>query len=500
MFVVALSSINSMTYRTKEMEIKEFVAYTKFLSVYEAKHPKTVNNNIYLIELSSSGKILKKIPPSVTLQVEEIRNLIQRAFSGETAYKVDDNYLYVATPTEKGIILMRKPMNAKMWYPHPLLYISLFAFVLLVLHSHYVSKKHLKELQSKIKEARTDAKRTKLKLYRFYVMLSTLLNRAGFILLMISPNGNITYFSKPAKEIFHAEKGFFWEKLQDIELKKAIKKSIDTHEEVRSKTQLNGRNYTINCLPTGKHRSKPIIVNITDVTEKEELARSNSELIGDIAHELKTPLSVMKGYIEILKDTLQTEHSDILEKLDRRTEQLNQIIDSILTLHRIELSNEGERVIYLPGIIEEVYDVYRNRATSKGLKVEQEIKDRSFLYIKGAPTLLRIALSNILDNAIKYTHEGKILIRGFYKDGYINIEVQDTGTGIPHEELNRIFNRFHVVSQSREKGLSGTGIGLSVTKSIVQRHKGKIYVESKLGVGSKFTILLPPVPSSEVSP
>ncbi len=499
MFTIALLSIESADYKKRDTVIREFIKYAEFLSSYKSKTKEVAPYSISMMELSRSGKILDMIPPKTTIQVEDIKDILQTAFSGKVAYRLKNNYLYVAVPTKSGIMLIRKYVNIDAGQHHVLLYLTFFLFISLLLYLHYKDKKQTKELQQQIKEAQSEEKKSRLKLYRFYIMLSALLNRAGFILLMVLPDGKIIHSSKAAKELFHAERGYFWEKLRNIELKNAIKEAIESHQEVKSQTQLLGRKYEITCLPSSRHKKDPIIVNITDITEKAELARSKSELTADIAHELKTPLSVMKGYIEILRDTLPQESIGILEKLSNRVEQLNQIVESILTLYRIESKGGKKEIIYPPDIVKEVYNTYRRQAEKKGLKMELQVEDKNYLYIEGTPALLRIALSNILDNATRYTESGKILIRVFQKDGYVNIEIQDTGIGVPHEELSRIFNRFHVVPRSREKGLSGTGIGLSITKNIIQRHNGKIYAESKLGIGSKFTLLLPSIPPSKVA-
>ena len=500
MFTTAVLSIESANYEKRDAVIREFIRYTEFLSDYESKIEETSLHSISMIELSRSGKILNKIPPKTMIQVKDIKDILQRAFSGRIAYRLENSYLYVAVPTKRGAMLARKHINFNAGQYHTLLYLTFILFISLLLYLYYTDKERSKELQQQINEAQSKEKKSRLKLYRFYIMLSALLNRAGFMLLMVLPNGKITYSSKAAKELFHAEQGyFFWEKLRNIELKNAIKEAIESHQEVKSKTQLLGRKYEITCFPSSRHKKDPIIVNVTDITEKAELTRSKSELIADIAHELKTPLAVMKGYVEILRDTLPQESIGILEKLSNRVEQLNQIVESILTLYRIESKEEKKEIIYLPDIIKEVYSTYKGQAEGRGLKMELQVGDENYLYVESTPALLQIALSNILDNAIRYTESGKILIRVFQKDGYANIEIQDTGIGVPHEELSRIFNRFHVVPRSREKGLSGTGIGLSITKNIIQRHNGKIYAESKLGIGSKFTLLLPSVHLSKVA-
>jgi two-component system phosphate regulon sensor histidine kinase PhoR len=170
-------------------------------------------------------------------------------------------------------------------------------------------------------------------------------------------------------------------------------------------------------------------------------------------------------------------------------------VKDLLKLSELEDIREGKREfgfskVYLKELIGNVFNIYEKEIKSKGLKSIVKI-EKSVPKIKGDPFKLEQLFINLIENAIKYTERGEIILAAKKEDKSVIVEISDTGIGIARKHLSRIFERFYVVDKSRSKEFGGTGLGLSIVKHIVQLHNGEIRIDSTLGKGTKFTIVLP---------
>ncbi len=220
-----------------------------------------------------------------------------------------------------------------------------------------------------------------------------------------------------------------------------------------------------------------------------------SDFVANVSHELKTPITSIKGFVEtLLSDDWNhdPETSRFLEIINQQAGCLNAIIDDLLTLSRLE-QKEGRiaRESYaLVGVVGNAINLCQLQAGKKKTAIKMECPDGLSLIIN-AP-LLEQALVNLIINAIKYSEPGKtIRVLVEQQGGQIGIAVKDEGFGIETKHLDRLFERFYRVDTARSRKLGGTGLGLSIIKHIVQAHNGTVAVESKLGMGSRFTIFLP---------
>ncbi len=247
------------------------------------------------------------------------------------------------------------------------------------------------------------------------------------------------------------------------------------------------------------HRGALVILH--DITGLERLERIRRDFVANVSHELRTPLTAIRGYAETLLAgaMADTDHNRrFVEIIQAHAIRLNNIASDLLTLSDLE---SGRRDVE-PGPISVAEAV--NTAL---LTVEPEARIRGVHLVRGSVNdalitghaiRLEQALVNLLDNAVKFNQPGgeARIDAGNTPDGRIYISVSDTGSGMPSDDLPRIFERFYRVDRARSRAVGGTGLGLSIVKHVVERMEGSIKVESRLGKGSTFTILLPPTSDS----
>lgn len=246
------------------------------------------------------------------------------------------------------------------------------------------------------------------------------------------------------------------------------------------------------CLRSGaRHRVLIIIVDMSDELRAETVRK---EFSSNVSHELKTPLTTICGFGELIGEGLITNAEDVSKygkMINKEAKRLINLIDDIIRLSEIEeVGNTRElSVINLQSEAENVIELLEDRAEQKNvtlcLKADEVLINANKSYIDEL-------IYNIVDNAIKYNRPfGKVNVSIRDEDGLAEIVVADTGIGIPHEHLDRIFERFYRVDKSRSKETGGTGLGLSIVKHIVQFHRGEIEIESEEGKGTVMTVHLP---------
>jgi two-component system phosphate regulon sensor histidine kinase PhoR len=244
-----------------------------------------------------------------------------------------------------------------------------------------------------------------------------------------------------------------------------------------------------------------VVVILHDVSGLERLERIRKDFVANVSHELRTPLTAIRGYAETLLDgaLADTEHNRrFIEIIQAHAIRLNNIAADLLTLSDLESGRRDAE----PGRIS-----VEDAVNTALLTVEPEARIRGVRLTRGSvrealivghAIRLEQALVNLLDNAVKFNQPGgeARIDAGTTPEGAIYISVSDTGSGMPSDDLPRIFERFYRVDRARSREVGGTGLGLSIVKHVVERMDGSIKVESRLGKGSTFTILLPPASSS----
>ncbi len=236
---------------------------------------------------------------------------------------------------------------------------------------------------------------------------------------------------------------------------------------------------------------------LNDVTQLRQLDKMRSDFAANVSHELKTPLTAIKGFVETLMEGAVENIEDakrFLEIISKHVNRLNYIIDDLLHLSRIEQLGEKNDItvsdISIKDAIQTSISICAKKASEKNIGINQDCSED--IRISGDSSLLEQAFINLLDNAIKYSDDGThVLVHCFTEAEDVVIRFKDQGSGIASEHLPRLFERFYRVDKARSRKLGGTGLGLAIVKHIVQAHNGHINVESTLGEGSTFEVHLP---------
>jgi len=236
---------------------------------------------------------------------------------------------------------------------------------------------------------------------------------------------------------------------------------------------------------------------LNDVTEVRALERARRDFVANVSHEIRTPVTSIKGYAETLLNDRPADPETVDRFIDimaRQSARLCSLVDDILSLANLERAEVAGDATFgrvdLRGLIDTAVSVCVPKAAEKDLDVV--IVCDEDIDIQGNEPLLEQAVINLIDNAIKYSGMGtRIDIEVSRNDEGVSISVRDSGIGIAAEHLPRIFERFYRVDRARSRKLGGTGLGLAIVKHIVALHNGRLSVESVLGKGSCFTITLP---------
>lgn len=242
----------------------------------------------------------------------------------------------------------------------------------------------------------------------------------------------------------------------------------------------------------GKHNFGVLMI-VEDITKIKKLENMRTDFVSNVTHELKTPLTSIRGFIDTLKNGAIRDEAvanKFLAIIDIEAERLYLLIQDILILSEIESKRETEVIACdMNECIESVIDLLAYKLTDKisvSFLPESNIKSYPC-----NPDRMKQLLINLLDNGIKYTEEGTIVVTCSQKGNQLELRVKDTGIGISEEHLSRIFERFYRVDRGRARKQGGTGLGLSIVKHIVELYNGNICVNSLLGEGTEFVILLP---------
>ncbi|MBI5575963.1 MAG: HAMP domain-containing protein [Deltaproteobacteria bacterium] len=247
-------------------------------------------------------------------------------------------------------------------------------------------------------------------------------------------------------------------------------------------------------VPSSANQAPDLLLTLRDVTEEKRLARMKSDFVSNASHELKTPLTNIRGYLEAIDDSLKEGapvDPSFLSIACSNALRMDRLIDDLLELSKAESGQSALEYeeVPLPAFLDRAAALHRPSAELAGKTLEIKAENA---VLRADLRKLTLAVSNLLDNAIKYGKAGgRITLSGRAEEGACLLEVADDGPGISSEHLPRIFERFYRVDKGRSRDLGGTGLGLSIAKHIVESHQGTIRVESRLGVGTRFFIRIP---------
>ena len=236
---------------------------------------------------------------------------------------------------------------------------------------------------------------------------------------------------------------------------------------------------------------------VDDVTERVESERASSDFVSTVSHELRTPIASIKGYVDVILDgdagDLNETQRDFLTIVARNNERLLMLINDLLDISRIESGSVrmDKRIVRADELVRSIASQMRGLFEEKEIRLVVECPEE-LPTIYADPGRIEQALANLLTNAAKFTpKKGKVQLAAQVSAGSIVFSVADTGCGIAEDEQARVFEKFYRASNAESSQVRGCGLGLSIVKSIVERHGGRAWVESTLGVGSTFYLALP---------
>lgn len=340
---------------------------------------------------------------------------------------------------------------------------------------------------------------------RFFKPINLLVDSISDPILFLDKNYKVKFINESSKKYFNID-GYSYENknfldvinlpeaynfIQEATKNKVNNKVIEVNYN-RKKSFFNLNISTIN----GKNNDfEGVVVIFKDITNLKELEIVKRDLIGTISHELKTPLtSIMMGIGLINNENigqLNERQQNIVNTIGEDVQNLNELVSNLLKISEIQGNKDNFNIMNndICMIIEEVIENFIPQAKEKGISLELSLNWKlPYVMIDGEK--IKWVLNNLISNAIRYTETGIVKLNGSYDEERIYVSVTDTGRGIPEEYLNKVFEKF-VRVEGFEMPEESTGLGLAIAKEIVEIHGGKIWCESKVGVGSKFTFTIP---------
>jgi signal transduction histidine kinase len=238
------------------------------------------------------------------------------------------------------------------------------------------------------------------------------------------------------------------------------------------------------------------VLAVMDLTTRRRLETIRRDFVANVSHELKTPLTVIGGFAETLRDPdlPVADRERFLETIESNTRRMQRIVDDLLDLSRYESGSWVPNASGndLANVVSDAFSAVQRAADAKGLTLSFQAPDEA-RRVDADPTALRQILANLVENAVRHTSRGGVTVRAEAPArGGTTVSVSDTGTGIPVEHIGRIFERFYRVDSGRARGEGGTGLGLAIVRHLVEAHAGSVRAESVVGQGTTITVHFPP--------
>lgn len=236
------------------------------------------------------------------------------------------------------------------------------------------------------------------------------------------------------------------------------------------------------------------VLTLHDITRLKQLEEMRKDFVANVSHEIKTPITAIKGFAETLLDGAMYDRENavrFLGMIKSHSERLNSLVDDLLTLSRIELGDISikKTAVNFEQIVDTVFMTLKEKADRKGLYLKKAISDGTRIIYADKDRLIQIIL-NLVDNGIKFTENGGVTVGIDEAGGRITLYVQDTGSGISPNHLHRLGERFYRVDMARSRELGGTGLGLAIVKHLVSAHDWNMRIESTVGRGTKVNIIV----------
>lgn len=302
-----------------------------------------------------------------------------------------------------------------------------------------------------------------------------------------------------------SEGRFLLELVRDTGLHQLLRGVLATGSPAKQRFRLspfNARTFEVLATELQTPTGRGAIAILHDITDLERLEQVRKDFVANVSHELRTPLAGIIGYADtLLEGALEDRrhNKQFVEIIRTNAVRLANIAQDLLSLSELEAGRDPEpECISVRAVVDAALATVASEARARDVElIREDVED---LFVNGNRLRLEQAILNLMANAIKFNRpHGEVHIRaGLNADGRVAILVSDTGVGIPSEDVPRIFERFYRVDKARSRQVGGTGLGLSIVRHVVERMNGTVTVESQLGRGSSFTLLLPAVSAGAV--
>ncbi|EGG96241.1 putative alkaline phosphatase synthesis sensor protein PhoR, partial [Staphylococcus warneri VCU121] len=332
--------------------------------------------------------------------------------------------------------------------------------------------------------------------------LKTTLENIPSSVLMIDKHGEIVVANSAYYEVFSPDQsvenksyiGFINDKIE-----KLIMESFRTEKVIYEQIEVDINNvhtkyFDVSCVPIlskSKKKLQGMVVVLHDITNLQKLENLRREFVANVSHELKTPITSIKGFAETLIEGAKNDEDSLnmfLNIILKESNRIESLVMDLLDLSHIEQQNEiTTSYMNLSELAYTTIDNLQNQAQNKNITIESNIEQD--VIFKANENKIAQVITNLLSNAINYsTNDNKVIVSVYREGKKVNLEIQDFGIGISAEEQKHIFERFYRVDKARSRDSGGTGLGLSITKHIVEAHNGRISVVSRLNEGSTFKV------------
>lgn len=317
-------------------------------------------------------------------------------------------------------------------------------------------------------------------------------------IIIVDKNGIVRYANLAAGNIFGRKREEFQGKPFGFPIASGEKTELDIIR--KSGEILTAEMQGIKTTWDGKGA---YLASLHDITELKRQAKIKDEFIGIVSHELRTPLSIIKEAVSLILEGSQgkinEQQDEILSIAKDNVERLARIINDLLDLTKIEADKLSLRKtgIDLTKTIKMIASSFESKAKEKGLELRIKCPEKGLEIYVDEDRIIQV-LANLVNNAIKFTSRGFIQISAQERENTVVCAVSDTGIGISKEDLSKVFDKFRQVGRIEGSVEKSTGLGLTITKRIVELHKGKIWVRSEVGKGTRFSFSLPKLSSEEV--
>ncbi|TKI55870.1 cell wall metabolism sensor histidine kinase WalK [Brevibacillus antibioticus] len=312
--------------------------------------------------------------------------------------------------------------------------------------------------------------------------------------VMIDANGKLAVTNPPAERFLRDWD--FEHSDEPVPLFPFYQEVLRTGQEVTEDIPVQGRIWSVVMVPLNdRDQIRGAVAVLRDITQERKLDKMRNDFVANVSHELRTPLSMLQGYSEAIVDDIVAtpeEHKELAQIIYDESARMTKLVNELLSLARMEAGHVElfQETMELRPYLERIQRKFTNLAREREIQLCLEVST-THTHVLMDPDRMEQVLTNLIDNALRHTPSGGSVTIRARGDKTLLVEVSDTGSGIPQEDLPFVFERFYKADKARTRGrLGGTGLGLAIAKNLIEAHGGTISVQSKLGEGTTFTIAL----------